>query len=75
MFPKKPHCAIICGATECGKTKYILDLLETEYFNYFDYIVIFCPTFKYNKLITNEILFLKTIKYLLLIRKINLMNV
>lgn len=49
IFPKKPHCAIICGATECGKTKYILDLLETEYFKYFDYIVIFCPTFKHNK--------------------------
>ena len=49
IFPKKPHCAIICGATECGKTKYILDLLQTEYFNFFDYIVIFCPTFKHNK--------------------------
>ena len=49
MYPKKPHCALICGATECGKTKYILDLLETEYLKYFEYIVIFCPTFKDNK--------------------------
>jgi hypothetical protein len=49
MFPKKPHCAIICGATECGKTKFILDLLETEYKHYYNYIVIFCPTIKYNK--------------------------
>ena len=49
MLPKKPHCAIICGATECGKTKFILDLLETEYRYYYDYIVIFCPTFKHNK--------------------------
>ena len=49
MYPKKPHCAIICGATECGKTKFILDLLEAEYKKYFDYIVIFCPTFKHNK--------------------------
>jgi hypothetical protein len=49
MYPKKPHCAIICGATECGKTKFILDLLETEYKYYYDYIVIFCPTFRDNK--------------------------
>ena len=49
MFKKKPHCAIICGATECGKTKFILDLLETQYLKYYDYIVIFCPTIQHNK--------------------------
>jgi hypothetical protein len=54
MFPKKPHCAIICGATECGKTKFILDLLETEFLFYFDYIVIFCPTIKHNKTYHNR---------------------
>jgi hypothetical protein len=49
MFPKKPHCAIICGSTECGKTKFILDILETEYLSFYEYIVIFCPTIKDNK--------------------------
>ena len=30
-FIKKPHAAIICGATDCGKTEFTLNLLETEY--------------------------------------------
>ena len=28
---KKAHSAIICGATDCGKTEFTLNLLETEY--------------------------------------------
>jgi len=48
-LPKDPHCAIICGQTGCGKTIFILDLLESIYFNVFERIVIFCTTLKYNK--------------------------
>lgn len=43
------HSAIICGATACGKTEYVLDLLETKYRNFFKYIIIVCPTWRCNK--------------------------
>jgi A32 protein len=43
-----PFNMLISGTTECGKTHYVLDLLETHYKNKFDYIVIFCPTFLKN---------------------------
>ena len=46
---KKAHSAIICGATDCGKTEFVLNLLETEYKDFFKYIVIVCPTWRYNK--------------------------
>ena len=49
VYPKDPHSAIICGQTGCGKTVFILDLLETEYKGIFQHIVILCPTIKYNK--------------------------
>ena len=49
MFVAKAHSAIICGSTGCGKTKFMLDLLETEYRNFFQYIIIICPTLKLNK--------------------------
>ena len=48
-FIKKPHSAIICGATDCGKTEFTLNLLETKYKDIFKYIVIVCPTWRYNK--------------------------
>ena len=32
---KKAHSAIICGATDCGKTEFTLNLLETEYKDFF----------------------------------------
>ena len=35
-FIKKPHAAIICGATDCGKTEFTLNLLETEYKQFFN---------------------------------------
>ena len=34
-FIKKPHSAIICCATDCGKTKFTLHLLETKYKDFF----------------------------------------
>jgi Rad3-related DNA helicase len=48
-LPKYPHCAIICGQTGCGKTEFVLDLLETEYIGVFKHIVILCPTIQWNK--------------------------
>ena len=40
---------LISGITNCGKTHFVLDLLEKNYKNKFDYIVIYCPTFLVNK--------------------------
>ena len=49
FLTKEPHCSLICGQTGCGKTIFILDLLETVYRYHFEHIVIFCTTLKYNK--------------------------
>ena len=46
---KSAHSAIICGATGCGKTEFVLDLLETDYKDVFDHIVIVCPSAVWNK--------------------------
>ena len=35
--------------TACGKTHYLLDMLEKEYENHYDYIFIVCPTLEDNK--------------------------
>ena len=48
-FVKKPHTAIFSGPTDCGKTKLILDLVENEYKNHFENIIILCPTMRWNK--------------------------
>jgi len=40
---------LISGITGCGKTHFVLDLIQQEYRNKFDYIVILCSTFMYNK--------------------------
>ena len=37
------------GVTACGKTEFLLRLLETEYKNHFEFIVILCPTILDNK--------------------------
>ena len=39
--------------TACGKTHYLLEMLEKEYKNHFDYIFIVCPTFKRNRTYRN----------------------
>ena len=49
LLPKYPHSAIICGQTGCGKTVFILDLLEERYTETFAHIVILCPTVRWNK--------------------------
>ena len=43
-----PFNILICGITNCGKTEYALELLSTVYKGKFYYIIIFCPTFRYN---------------------------
>ena len=49
FLTKEPHCSLICGQTGCGKTIFVLDLLQTVHRYCFEHIVIFCTTLKYNK--------------------------
>ena len=46
---KEAHTAIFSGQTGCGKTHLALNLLEKDYLQYFEYIIIFCPTLRWNK--------------------------
>ena len=48
MFMKEPHTALFIAPTGVGKTHLALSLLENEYRNHFDFIVIICPTLRYN---------------------------
>lgn len=48
-YNTSPHCAVVCGQTGCGKTVFILNLLEREYRGCFQHIVFLCPTIQYNK--------------------------
>ena len=48
MFMKEPHTALFIAPTGVGKTLLALSLLETEYRSHFDFIVIICPTLRYN---------------------------
>ena len=45
---KELHTALFVAPTGVGKTHLALSLLETEYKNHFDFIVIICPTLRYN---------------------------
>ena len=48
-LPKFPHSAMFVGITACGKTEFLLKLLETVYKNHFEFIKILCPTISDNK--------------------------
>ena len=48
LLPKDTHAAIV-GQTGCGKTVFILDLLEGPYREVFRHIVVLCPTVRHNK--------------------------
>ena len=48
-LPKFPHLAMFVGITACGKTEFLLQLLETVYKNHFEFIVILCPTILDNR--------------------------
>ena len=43
-IPKFPHSAMFVGVTACGKTEFLLRLLETVYKSHFEFIVTLCPT-------------------------------
>ena len=45
---KEPHTALFKAPTGVWKTHLALSLLETEYRNHFDFIVIICTTLRYN---------------------------
>ena len=48
-YIKEPHTTIFRGPTSCGKTHLALDLIEKEYKKHFYYIIIICPTLRWNK--------------------------
>ena len=48
-YVKDPHATILTGPMGCGKTHLVLDLIEKEYNKHFDYIIIICPTLRWNK--------------------------
>ena len=48
----KEYC-IVRSSNRSRKTHLALSLLETEYKNHFDFIVIICPTLKYNSTYEN----------------------
>ena len=54
MFMKESHTALFVAPTGVGKTHLALSLLETEYRNHFDFIVIICPTLRYNSTFKNR---------------------
>ena len=47
-YIKEPHTIKFIGQTGCGKTHFVLELIEKEYNKHFDYIVIICPTLRQN---------------------------
>ena len=54
MFMKEPHTALFVAPTGVGKTHLALSLLETEYRNHFNFIVIICPTLRYSSTYKNQ---------------------
>ena len=48
-YIKEPRTTTFTGPTGCGKTHPVLDLIENEYNKHFDYIIIICPTLRWNK--------------------------
>ena len=47
-YIKKPHASIFIGETGWGKAHLVLDLIEKQCNNHFDYIFIICPTLREN---------------------------
>ena len=51
---KEPHTALFVAPTGVGKMHLALSLLETEYRNHFDFIVIICPTPAHHEMYKNR---------------------
>ena len=51
---KEPHTALFVAPTGVGKTHLALSLLETEYRNHFNFIVIICRTLRFNSTYKNR---------------------
>ena len=49
MFMKEPHTALFVAPMGVGKTHLALSLLENEYRDHFNFIVIICPTLEHNE--------------------------
>ena len=50
MDPEKvPFNALIVGPTNSGKSKFVVDQLYGPFYGKFDFIVLICPTFIYNR--------------------------
>ena len=47
-YIKKSHTSIFIGQTGCGKTHLVLDLIENQYNDHFNYIIIISPTLRDN---------------------------
>ena len=46
---KELHTALFVAPTGVGKTHLVLSLLENEYRDHFDFLVIICPTLEHNE--------------------------
>ena len=51
---KESHTALFVAPTGVGKTHLALSLLENGYRNHFDFVVIICPTLRYNSTIKSR---------------------
>ena len=49
MFMKEPHTELFIAPTVAGKMHLALNLLESEYKNHFDFIIMICPTLAHNE--------------------------
>ena len=49
MFMKEQHTALFIAPTRVGKMHLALNLLDHEYREHFDFIVIICPTLEHNE--------------------------
>ena len=47
---KEPHTALFVASTGVGKMHLALNLLESEYFNHVNFIIIICPVLKHNEM-------------------------
>ena len=48
-YIKEPHTTTFTGPTGCEKIHLVLRLIEKDYKIHFDYIIIICPTLRWNK--------------------------